>query len=144
MNKIISNQLERSQTIYNAQGCNLGTISACGPTICYTCSKPNTKNWTKNDLAKGVDQVRKNIYYGAVVCDFQPRSNINTRFCDRNFLNSVHKPPPYEYAKVTDLEYFLKQGESTGCSSFWRFRYQQSPPHTGRYERIGPANVNQE
>lgn len=138
--------LERSRDIYSSQGCLTGSVSACGPKICWVCPHPNTqKNWLESDRARGVDQVRKNIYYGAVVSDFKPRSEINDKMCNRLFLNSPAKPP-YEYASATEVEFYLRHGESSGCSPFWRFRYDNAPANMGgpgKYERVGPAPFKQ-
>ena len=136
--------LQKPSENYGADGCLQSSVSpcVCGPKICWTCPNPNyDKNWTENDKAKGVDQVRKNIYYGGVICDFKPRSEINDRFCNRMFLNSPARPP-FDYAAATEVEFYLRHGESSGCSPFWRFRYDQSPPTmggSGQYKRVGPA-----
>ena len=134
--------VERQTTKYGSDGCETTSISACGPKICWVCPDPNKeKNWLESDRARGVDQVRKNIYYGAVVSDFKPRSEINDKMCDRLFLNSPNKPP-YEYASATEVEFYLRHGESSGCSPFWRFRYDHAPDNMGgpgKYERVGPA-----
>ena len=124
---------------YGTNGCLQSSLSACGPKICWVCPHPNyVRNWGPEDRAKGVDQVRKNIYYGGVICDFKPRSEINDKLCNRLFLNSPVKPP-YDYAGATETEFYLRHGESSSCSPFWRFRYSKNKEGEGKFQRIGPA-----
>jgi hypothetical protein len=139
--------LQQPSNTYGPNGCLQSSLSACGPKICWVCPNPNfSKNWTPQDRAKGVDQVRKNIYFGGVICDYQPRSEINDAMCNRMFLNSPARPP-YDYAAATETEFYLRHGESSGCSPFWRFRYDQAPGTdmggVGKYHRIGPAPFTQ-
>jgi hypothetical protein len=108
------------------------------PQICWVCPHPNhTRGWTEQDRAKGVDQVRKNIYYGGVVTDFKPRSEINNSLWDR--FTFVNARPPYEYASSTELESYLFHGESSGCSPYWNFRYQKPQQADLKCTRSGPA-----
>lgn len=134
---------QTSYTCYDNCGRNTGQISPCGPTICYTCPDPNDRrlwHWKENNPTE-VDPVRHNIYYGGMICGFEPRESINKLMCDRMFLNSPARPP-YEFAKTTDLEFQLWSGKNKGCSPFWNFRYEPRPPlrgTSGNYERAGPA-----
>jgi hypothetical protein len=92
-----------------------------------------------------VDPVRRNIYNGGTICGFKPRDDINTNMCDRMFLNAP-QPPPWQYANTTDTEFYLRHGESSACSAFWRFRYNKKPNmmgDSGKYERVGPASLDQ-
>lgn len=121
--------------------CPKTSISACGPKICWVCPHPNyERNWTKEDEVSpnDVDQIRKNIYYGGVICDFKPRSEINDYLCNRTFLNTPSRPPQ-DYAGSTDVEFYLRHGQSSGCSPFWKQRYDNIQNTNNNYERIGPA-----
>jgi hypothetical protein len=137
-------KVEKSYDNYGNNNCVESNVTACGPKICWTCPSPNYfKNWDEK-IKEEVDPVRRNIYFGGVVCDFKPRSEINDRFCNRMFLNSPDRPP-YEYASATDIEYNLRQGESSGCSPFWKFRYNNINSKfddPGKFERVGPASFN--
>lgn len=141
----LRSNLQQPRYNYGSDGCLESTVSPCGPKICWVCPDPNlTKNWGPEDQAKGVDQVRKNIYYGCVIFDDKPRSEINDAMCNRLFLNSPVRPP-YNYAAATELEFYLRHGEYSGCSPFWRFRYDQGPPtmgEAGRFHRTGPASFS--
>jgi hypothetical protein len=139
-------QPESSYACYNKSGCLQSTASPCGPAICYTCPSPNLRRFWNWDEAKHrqseVDPVRHNIYYGGVICSFEPRDKINRMMCDRLFLNSPARAP-YEYVHNTDVEFYLRNGESSSCSKFWEYRYNEAPHHNmgdpGHYQRIGPA-----
>lgn len=140
---IPNDNYQKPQDFYNEKKCLTSSLSpcACGPKICWVCPHPNyQKNWLESDKAKGVDQVRKNIYFGGVICDFQPRSETNDRLCNRMFLNSPFRPP-WEYANNVETEFYLRQGESSGCSPWWRLRYNKEMGDNMKFERVGPANI---
>ena len=136
--------VEKTSSCYGPCGDLQATITPCGPQICYTCPSPNNKNLWFRDTKQHteIDPVRQNIYYGGTICSFEPRDKINDMMCARNFLNSPARSITTEFPHLTDIGFYLRHGESSACSSFWKYRYDKQNPNlgdSGRYEKIGPA-----
>lgn len=135
--------IEASSSCYGPNGLLQSSVSPFGqPKICYTCPNPNTKpKWKPCDIPKEMDPVRHNIYYGGMICAFEPRDTINNTMMDRIFLNSPARPP-FDYKHAIDTEFYLRHGESKSCSKYWEYRYDNKNHmmgDSGKYQRIGPA-----
>jgi|SaaInlStandDraft_1057018.scaffolds.fasta_scaffold04721_5 hypothetical protein len=105
-------------------------VSNCEPNLNYYCPLPGKKCWkdlTKNhitecnDIKETNDIVYQNIKRGGVLCDFKPRSNINTMLNERH-LTEYHTNH-CNYSNNVDTEFYLRHGESTFCSKEWINRH---------------------
>ena len=114
------------------------TVGPCGPRICYTCPSPNNRElWFQPHPPTDVDPVRRNIYYGCVISEFEPRDRMNDLMCSRVFVDTPVRPAS-EFPYITDVGFFLRHGESSACSPHWKNRYQTLSINNP-YKSVGPA-----
>ena len=98
----------------------------CNPTINYPCPVPNNiKCWNEPSINQRNDTVLSNIQNGGVICDFKPRSNINSKVSSR-FLTEFIRPP-CDYVQDVETEFYLIHGENSSCSSkYWKDRHSKN------------------
>ena len=94
-------------------------IENCEPKIYYNCPMPNyIKCWDEKKVNKENrnDLVLSNIQNGGVICDFKPRTNINTKISSRFLTNFAI--PPCDYVDAIETEFYLIHGDKSGCSKY--------------------------
>lgn len=101
---------------YNSEKHSLGTPS-CNPKINYACPHPNTYKGTyETDNPEEI--MFSNIMNGGTLCDFKPRTEINSYLSSR-FLTGYQRQPS-DYVKDIDTGFYLRHGENSSCSKYWR------------------------
>jgi hypothetical protein len=73
----------------------------CNPKVSYTCST-NTKKWEEPRKDDRESIMKNNIYYGGIICDNVPRTNINNYVSSRNMTSFVQHPN--QYTNAIDVE----------------------------------------
>ena len=97
----------------------------CEPRMKYMCPVPNDiKCWNQPTNINRNDLVWNNIRQGGVICDFKPRTNINTYVSSRFLTGFVR--PPCDYVKDIETEFYLQNGENSSCSKYWKDRHAKS------------------
>ena len=101
--------------------------SNCEPQYGYYCPLTYAKCWKETPLPTNIsikesnDLVYQNIKNGGVMCEFKPRSNINTMLNTRN-LTGYHTNH-CNYSKNVETGFYLRHGESSIISKFWSDRH---------------------
>jgi hypothetical protein len=105
----------------------------CEPRINYNCQMPNDiKCWkepifrnaspsTTSEATVTTDIVRSNIERGGIICDFKPRTTINTKMSSRFLTDFVR--PPCDYVQDVETEFYLIHGTNSSCSKYWKNRH---------------------
>lgn len=97
----------------------------CEPKINYPCPIPNNiRCWKEPPESQRNDIVRSNIQHGGVICEFKPRTYINTKISSR-FLNDFVRPP-CDYVQDVETEFYLLHGENSSCSKYWKDRHNKN------------------
>lgn len=98
----------------------------CEPKIMYNCPSPTINRCPElNENINSNQLVYQNIQRGGMICDFKPRSEINTKIGSR-FLSDPSRPP-CEYVNDVETGFYLRHGESTvssKCSPYWKERHR--------------------
>ena len=103
--------LNEDQVYGNGNMKEIKNKSVCEPKIMYwNTSFPKCFNNKNNSVCQ-------NINYGGLVCNFKPRSNINTNTASRIFENvNVPDSSPCKLVQRVKTEFYLQHGRSSSCS----------------------------
>lgn len=94
----------------------------CNPKVNYPCPVPNNiRCWDEPSINQRNETVLSNIQRGGVICEFKPRTYINTKISSRNLTEFVR--PPCDYIQDVETEFYLIHGESSSCSKYWKNRH---------------------
>jgi len=91
----------------------------CEPRIFYNCHKPYNRYWKEPKNMTSDQIVYQNIQRGGMICDFKPRTEINTKIGSR-FLSDptrISSRPPCDYVKDVETGFYLRHGKSSVSSN---------------------------